>query len=59
MGRSIGRSGKPTAMKVGRELVIDSSATLAWIYPDEVTDAIRDVFDRVTADAVLFRRYGA
>jgi predicted nucleic acid-binding protein len=30
-------------------LVIDSSATLAWIYPDEVTDAIRRVFDRVDA----------
>lgn len=31
-------------------LVLDSSATLAWIYGDETTDAIREVFDRV-ADA--------
>jgi predicted nucleic acid-binding protein len=28
-------------------LVLDSSATLAWIYPDETTEAIRSVFDRV------------
>jgi predicted nucleic acid-binding protein len=31
-------------------LVLDSSATLAWIYGDETTDAIRAVFDQV-ADA--------
>jgi predicted nucleic acid-binding protein len=31
-------------------LVLDSSATLAWIYGDETTDAIRAVFDMV-ADA--------
>jgi len=31
-------------------LVLDSSATLAWIYGDETTDAIRAVFERV-ADA--------
>lgn len=31
-------------------LVLDSSATLAWIYSDETTDAIRAVFDQV-ADA--------
>lgn len=31
-------------------LVLDSSATLAWIYSDETTDAIRVVFDQV-ADA--------
>ena len=31
-------------------LVLDSSATLAWIYADETTDAIRAVFDQV-ADA--------
>jgi predicted nucleic acid-binding protein len=31
-------------------LVLDSSATLAWIYSDEMTDAIRAVFDQV-ADA--------
>src|SRR5579872_7147851 len=28
-------------------LVLDSSATLAWIYSDEVTDAIRQIFDTV------------
>ena len=28
-------------------LVLDSSATLAWIYSDETTDAIRAVFDQV------------
>jgi predicted nucleic acid-binding protein len=31
-------------------LVLDSSATLAWIYEDETTDAIREVFDIVIAD---------
>jgi predicted nucleic acid-binding protein len=31
-------------------LVLDSSATLAWIYSDETTDQIRSVFDQV-ADA--------
>jgi predicted nucleic acid-binding protein len=31
-------------------LVLDSSATLAWIYSDETTDAIRALFDQV-ADA--------
>jgi predicted nucleic acid-binding protein len=31
-------------------LVLDSSATLAWIYSDETTDVIRAVFDQV-ADA--------
>ena len=30
-------------------LVLDSSATLAWAYSDEVTPAVQDVFDRVTA----------
>jgi predicted nucleic acid-binding protein len=35
-------------------LVLDSSATLAWIYGDETTDAIRVVFDQVTdAGAVV------
>ena len=28
-------------------LVLDSSATLAWIYDEETTAAIREVFDRV------------
>lgn len=29
--------------------VLDSSATLAWAYSDEVTSATQDVFDRVAA----------
>jgi predicted nucleic acid-binding protein len=28
-------------------LVLDSSVTLAWVYTDEITDAVRDVFERV------------
>jgi len=28
-------------------LVIDSSATLAWLYPEEATEAIGQVFDQV------------
>jgi predicted nucleic acid-binding protein len=28
-------------------LVLDSSATLAWVYGDETTDAIREVFETV------------
>jgi predicted nucleic acid-binding protein len=28
-------------------LVLDSSATLAWVYSNETTDAIRHVFDQV------------
>jgi predicted nucleic acid-binding protein len=28
-------------------LVIDSSATLAWIYPEEATEPVGQVFDRV------------
>jgi predicted nucleic acid-binding protein len=31
-------------------VVVDSSATLAWLYPDEATDPIRRVFDGVTSD---------
>lgn len=31
-------------------LVLDSSATLAWVYSDETTPAIRHVFDLVTRD---------
>ncbi len=29
-------------------LVLDTSATLAWIYQDEATQPIREVFDQVT-----------
>lgn len=28
-------------------LVLDSSATLAWIYGDETTDAVRGIFDAI------------
>ena len=31
-------------------LVLDSSATLAWIYSDETTDSIRRLFDAVADD---------
>jgi predicted nucleic acid-binding protein len=34
-------------------LILDSSATLAWIYGNEVTEAIRRVFDDVAADGAL------
>lgn len=29
-------------------MVLDSSATLAWVYSDETTEAIRHVFERVS-----------
>lgn len=34
-------------------LVLDCSATLAWIYGDETIDAIRAVFDEVVADGAV------
>ena len=34
-------------------LILDSSATLAWIYGDEVTEAIRRVFDAIADDGAL------
>jgi predicted nucleic acid-binding protein len=34
-------------------LVLDSSATLAWLYEDETTDAIRSVFDIVNDSYAL------
>jgi predicted nucleic acid-binding protein len=34
-------------------LILDSSATLAWICGNEVTEAIRRVFDDVAADGAL------
>ena len=34
-------------------LVLDSSATLAWIYSDEVTAAIQELFDRVAETGAL------
>ena len=34
-------------------IVIDASVTLAWLYPDEITDAVRDVFDLVTNNGAV------
>ena len=34
-------------------LIIDSSATLAWVYADETTAAIRRVFDRVAEEGAF------
>jgi len=34
-------------------LILDSSATLAWIYPHETTDAIRRVFEIITAEGCV------
>jgi predicted nucleic acid-binding protein len=34
-------------------LVLDSSATLAWVYSDETTTSIRMVFDRVADEGAL------
>ncbi len=34
-------------------LVLDSSATLAWIYGDEITPAIRTVFERVAEQGAI------
>ena len=32
------------------KLVLDSSATLAWVFGDETTDAIRDVFAQIAEE---------
>src|SRR5665213_1999904 len=34
-------------------IVLDSSATLAWIYGDETTDAVRRVFETVAEDGAV------
>jgi hypothetical protein len=34
-------------------LVLDSSATLAWIYGDETTERIRRLFDAVADDGAV------
>jgi len=34
-------------------LILDSSATLAWIYGDEITEAIRRVFDAIVDNGAL------
>jgi len=35
------------------QLVLDSSATLAWIYGDETTEAIRRVFDAIAENGAV------
>jgi len=34
-------------------LILDSSAALAWVYGDEVTEAIRRVFDAIADNGAL------
>ncbi|MBV8140789.1 MAG: type II toxin-antitoxin system VapC family toxin [Verrucomicrobia bacterium] len=34
-------------------LVLDSSATLAWIYSDETTEAIRQLFDAIAENGAI------
>ena len=34
-------------------MVLDCSATLAWIYPDETTEAIRRVFEAIAVDGCV------
>jgi len=34
-------------------IVLDSSATLAWIWGDEITDAIKGLYDRIADDGAL------
>ena len=34
-------------------LVLDSSATIAWIYAEEITDAVRRVFEIVAENGAL------
>jgi predicted nucleic acid-binding protein len=34
-------------------LVLDCSATLAWVYPNETTDAVRHAFDIVTSEGCV------
>jgi predicted nucleic acid-binding protein len=34
-------------------LVLDSSAALAWVYPDETTNEVRHVFDTVGEDGAI------
>lgn len=40
-------------MSLDRSLVLDSSITLAWIYSDETTEAIRRLFDTVAEDGAV------
>ncbi len=34
-------------------VVLDCSATLAWIYPDETTEAVRQVFEDIVIDGCV------
>ncbi len=34
-------------------LVLDSSATLAWIYAEETTDAVRQIFEMVAENGAV------
>jgi hypothetical protein len=34
-------------------LVLDTSVTLAWIYPDETTDAVRQAFDAIASHGAV------
>jgi hypothetical protein len=34
-------------------IVLDASATLAWIYGDEITDEIRKVFDVIAEEGAV------
>ncbi len=40
-------------MSLDHSLVLDSSVTLAWIYSDETTAAIRRLFDMVAEDGAV------
>ena len=42
------RRGSPVSL-----LILDSSATLAWIYGDETTEAIRQVFSAIADDGAV------
>jgi predicted nucleic acid-binding protein len=39
--------------RAARSLVLDSSATLAWIYSDETTEEIRQLFDAVADNGAI------
>ena len=40
-------------------LVLDSSATLAWIYAEETTDAVRQIFEMVAENGAVVPHSGA
>jgi len=52
LARSTGPIGKYTGTRAGRE-PLDSSATLAWIYAEETTDAIRELFDQIADNGAV------